>query len=541
MRDRESTRRELERFPGWLAVSFQETLLAGITKSLGGEDRIIAVLEGFLEAGERTEPGGSHGILVHISSGILFVPSGARQKNMRWTQAVLHGAALQPGYLSPSLIFNDRGDLFTFRPISGGERGIHAFLGDIPLKKGSIHPENASIQPNSRDIDLSDETMDALSRKTREMADALGSQIDRLFGRHDSERYAADEAQDDSTARPRAAITEDSEEAGDESEGGGPEAVKKRPPRRQEGQQPPRKAAEKAPGEKTPKEAKEPVEPAPTLDELIAELEALVGMEKVKAQVKTFINLVKVAKEREAKGLPVQPVVLHSVFYGPPGTGKTTVARLLGKIYKAIGLLKKGQLVETDRAGLVAGYVGQTASKVAEMVEKATDGILFIDEAYTLSPPGADGKDFGQEAIDTLLKRMEDMRDKLAVIVAGYPDEMERFIESNPGLRSRFSRYYLFDDFTPDELMLILDGFLKKTEHKMTKKAREAFRSQVETLHAARDRTFGNARTVRNMLEKVLEKQADRLATSGVELTREALCEVIIEDIPPLEKGLGTG
>jgi len=255
-------------------------------------------------------------------------------------------------------------------------------------------------------------------------------------------------------------------------------------------------------------------------------------MENVKAQVKTFVNLVKVKKEREAKGLPPLPVSLHAVFYGPPGTGKTTIARLLAGIYREIGLLKKGQLVETDRAGLVAGYVGQTAAKVDEAVQKALDGVLFIDEAYSLAPAGADGRDFGQEAVDILLKRMEDNRDRLAVIVAGYPDEMKAFIESNPGLRSRFSRYYDFDDYKPEELTRIFEGFAKKSEHQLSPAAKEKFTGLITSLYDARDKTFGNARTVRNIFEKIVERQADRLASSGEEMTREALCEIKSEDIP---------
>jgi SpoVK/Ycf46/Vps4 family AAA+-type ATPase len=272
------------------------------------------------------------------------------------------------------------------------------------------------------------------------------------------------------------------------------------------------------------------------LDELFKKLDELVGMDKVKAQVKTFVNLIKVKKEREAKGLPPQQVSLHAVFYGPPGTGKTTIARLLGRIYRAIGLLSKGQLVETDRAGLVAGYVGQTAGKVDEVVKSALDGVLFIDEAYTLSPEGADGRDFGQEAIDILLKRMEDQRERLAVIVAGYPDEMLRFIESNPGLRSRFSRYYYFDDYTPDQLLAIFSGFAKKSQHVLSDAARDKFKALISGLYEKRDRTFGNGRLVRNVFEKILERQADRLAASGTELTKDALCEIADADIPTEEE-----
>ncbi|MCA9759195.1 MAG: AAA family ATPase [Candidatus Eisenbacteria bacterium] len=272
--------------------------------------------------------------------------------------------------------------------------------------------------------------------------------------------------------------------------------------------------------------------PPETLADVLEEIDALVGMKEIKDQIHTLTNVVKVHEERRKRDLPVAKISLHSVFYGPPGTGKTTIARLLGRVFRALGILAKGHLLETDRAGLVAGYVGQTAIQVDKVVQDALDGVLFIDEAYTLSPE--DGRDFGHEAIETLLKRMEDHRDRLIVIVAGYPDEMERFLESNPGLKSRFNRFFYFDHMPPKDLAAILEIFVKNASLELTRPAKSATKKVLTELYESRDRTFGNGRLVRNLFERMLERQANRIAGLP-ELTNETLSTLVKADVPDVE------
>ncbi|MEZ4592095.1 MAG: AAA family ATPase [Chloroflexota bacterium] len=227
------------------------------------------------------------------------------------------------------------------------------------------------------------------------------------------------------------------------------------------------------------------------------------------------------------------PLSLHMVLAGPPGTGKTTVARLIGRIYRALGFLPSGHLIETDRAGLVAPYVGQTALKVDEMVEKALGGILFIDEAYALMPRGGqNGQDFGLEAIETLLKRMEDQRGKLAVIIAGYGDELHRFLEANPGVKSRFNRYFYFEHYKPYELANIFTTFCAEHDLIVTQEARKKLLKHMTAVYHNRNRAFGNGRYARNLLEKTIERQANRIVHLEP-MTDELLCTLTEADIPP--------
>ncbi|VEP11752.1 AAA ATPase central domain protein [Hyella patelloides LEGE 07179] len=265
------------------------------------------------------------------------------------------------------------------------------------------------------------------------------------------------------------------------------------------------------------------------IENCLQELNSLIGLKQLKTEINNLINFLKIQQQRQEYGLPQVPITLHLVFCGSPGTGKTTVARLIGKIYKELGILKKGHCIETDRSGMVAEYVGQTAPKTEKLIESALDGVLFIDEAYTLKPENA-GKDFGQEAIDTLLKRMEDYRDRLVVIVAGYPDEMSRFIESNPGLESRFTRYLTSEDYQPEELLAIFSKICQSHHYQIDSDAKETLLNKFTDLYQSRDKNFGNGRLARNIFEKTLEKQATRLAQLA-NVNQEIMTTITQEDI----------
>jgi len=270
-----------------------------------------------------------------------------------------------------------------------------------------------------------------------------------------------------------------------------------------------------------------------TLEKVMDELNSLIGLEAIKKNVTDLTNFLKVQKLREEQGLKTNQNSLHAVFMGPPGTGKTTVARMVGRIFKHLGYLKRGHLVETDRVGLVAGYVGQTAIKADEVITAATDGVLFIDEAYSLASGGMN--DFGTEAIEILLKRMEDLRENLVVIVAGYPDEMEIFIQSNPGLQSRFNRYFTFDHYKEETLLEIFKLNATKSDFKLTEDAEDKLSEIIHGVYEKRHKGFGNARTMRNLFEKIIERQANRVVKIE-EVTKDILITLTEEDIPEIKK-----
>ena len=289
------------------------------------------------------------------------------------------------------------------------------------------------------------------------------------------------------------------------------------------------KTPEKAPDKKSggPELQTEAPEPLPKEDmkDLQAELDSYIGLQTVKEEVHNLINMASVYQLRRQHGLPTTDMSLHLVFTGNPGTGKTMMARMMARIYRSLDILSRGQLVEVDRSGLVAGYVGQTALKTQKVIEKAMGGVLFIDEAYALN--GKSENDFGQEAIDTILKAMEDHRDDLVVIVAGYTELMDKFIHSNPGLESRFNRFLLFEDYTPEEMFEIFKMRCGKG-YVLAPEAEPLVRDYIAEESA--DPSFGNARGVRNLFEHILVAQNNRLAKMPT-VTREDLMTITPDDV----------
>jgi hypothetical protein len=274
--------------------------------------------------------------------------------------------------------------------------------------------------------------------------------------------------------------------------------------------------------------------PVPTVAEVLTELDQLIGLEAVKAEVRTLANFLKVQSHRKEVGLPTTGLSLHMVFNGNPGTGKTSVARIVGKIFGAMGVLAKGHLVETDRSGLVAEYAGQTGPKSHKKIDESLDGVLFIDEAYSLC--SADKDPYGEVAVQTLLKRMEDDRHRLVVILAGYPEPMEELLDSNPGLSSRFSRRLEFADYTPLELAAIFGQMCDKNHYRLGAAARARAMAGFTWLYDQRDEHFGNGRTVRNLFEHAIRRQANRIAgiskLSMEELTTLEPADVHFADCP---------
>lgn len=287
--------------------------------------------------------------------------------------------------------------------------------------------------------------------------------------------------------------------------------------------------AKPAASEKKDENQVEPEEalPVENIDDLKAELNELIGLDGIKKEVNNLINMVTVHKLRQQHGLKSVDMSLHMVFSGNPGTGKTTIARMMARIYRSLGVLSKGQLVEVDRSGLVAGYVGQTAAKTSKVIESALGGVLFIDEAYSLTSKSEN--DFGAEAIDTLLKAMEDNREDLVVIVAGYDGLMDDFVHSNPGLESRFNRYMHFDDYSVEEMLQILDLQLKKGQYTLEEDAKTEARAYIEASNTS-SISFGNARGIRNIFEKLLVEQANRLSSIDA-VTKDQLMTITKEDV----------
>ncbi|MCZ2340766.1 MAG: AAA family ATPase [Bacteroidales bacterium] len=291
-------------------------------------------------------------------------------------------------------------------------------------------------------------------------------------------------------------------------------------------------AAEPAQQDEDGKAAPEPQRDlADVLREALEELDVLTGLPAVKAEVKRLTNFLTVQQERRRHGLKDANQTLHFVFTGNPGTGKTTVARILAKILHGFGLLRSSKLVETDRTGLVGGYVGQTAIKTDEVVRSALDGVLFIDEAYSLSA-AAGSNDFGKEVIDTLLKRMEDNRERLSVVVAGYTKPMQEFLRTNPGLQSRFTRFIHFDDYSVPDLCRIFDSSCRSSEYMLTPEACARAYLLFAVAHSQRDERFGNARFVRNVYEQVVSQHSDRLARAAAGIDKAALVSIDGRDVP---------
>ena len=285
-----------------------------------------------------------------------------------------------------------------------------------------------------------------------------------------------------------------------------------------------------------PKNDEEPLPPPEKIEDLKAELNELIGLEGVKREVNSLINMVTVHNLRRQNGLKTVDMSLHMVFSGNPGTGKSMIARMMARIYRSLGVLSKGQLVEVDRSGLVAGFVGQTALKTQGVIDKAIGGVLFIDEAYALTNHDSPN-DFGQEAVEVILKNMEDHRDDLIVIVAGYTDLMGDFIHSNPGLESRFNKYFYFEDYNGDQLMEIFRSQCRRGGYTLDDETAQAAAEAFRLMYEQRDENFGNARDVRNIFETAIARQANRVAALE-NPSKEDLMALTLDDLDLKDDGV---
>ena len=264
------------------------------------------------------------------------------------------------------------------------------------------------------------------------------------------------------------------------------------------------------------------------LGKVMDELNRYVGLKNIKEHISSLVNMIKTNQKREEMGLPVKQLSYHAIFCGSPGTGKTTIARILGKIYQTLGILKKGHVVEVDRSGLVAGYVGQTEEKTSKVIDRAMDGILFIDEAYALT---GGSNDFGRNAIDTILKRMDDNRDRLIVIAAGYTNKMKTFINSNPGLKDRFNWTFEFHDYTETELYDIFLTFSQKQQYVLSEDAQKMLKEHFKSIYKLRNEQFGNGRYVRNLFEKIVMEQSNRIGSNIENIEKEDLSLITEGDV----------